>query len=415
MNIPQKILSIRNLVKTVVSQAFHIVRNNNSNRTASFIQKPRIRHNQYVSGRFSAQFIVSIIIISVSPFFGGAKFAIGSSLPIETNPVKWHPGHYYAILNYGKNSFRYLSQIYQELQETPALRGIQVNYRWAELEQAEDEYDFSSIEQRLTELSSLKKRLVIVIDTRTSFDSDEEIIPKYLKTQKYAGGEFMIGYPDRNGKNIKLWNSAVQNRLSSLIQALGKRFNSEVYFEGIGLSDTSIGEAYVPLTLKQREDYYANLLRVQQQMRNYFTNTLTFQFTSYPRLMLKTFIESLNEMGAGLGGHGVSVQIPGIAPPRYPFDVYYYFPKYSEKIPLVLSVKYANYEKNSSDFLSYELTVPEILSYARDSLRANYIFWTRHPGYYSKVLELLKFRAQSINPSGGLHASCPSAYSFCLN
>ena len=115
----------------------------------------------------------------------------------------------------------------------------------------------------------------------------------------------MIGYPDRNGKNIKLWNSAVRDRLSALMEALGKRFNSDAYFEGIGLSDTSIGRAFEPLTERQSEDYYANLLSVQQQMRNYFPNTLTFQFTSYPRLMLKTFIESLSEMGAGLGGPSV--------------------------------------------------------------------------------------------------------------
>lgn len=269
--------------------------------------------------------------------------------------------------------------------------------------------------QRLSELSSMKKRLVIVINTKTALDSDEEIIPEYLKTVEYAGGEFKIGYPDRNGRNIKLWNSAVRDRLSALIAALGKRFNSDAYFEGVGLLDTSLGEAYVPLTQIQRENYYSNLLHVQQQMRNHFPNTLTFQFASYPRLMLKTFIESLSEMGAGLGAANISVRIPGPFPPRYPFDVYHYFPKLSEKIPLVVSVKYANYENAGSNFWSFQLTVPEILSYARDSLRANYIFWTRHPEYYPKVLELLNFGAQRSNPSGGLHLACPSVYSSCTD
>ncbi len=415
MNIYKKVLSIINTVATVVTQAFQLLTNNNFNRTSNFIQKIRNFRNLYISGKISPQFAVFSLIIFMTPLFGGAKHAFGSSLPIVTNSVKWNPGHYYTILNYGKNSSRYLSQIYQELQETPALRGIQVNYRWAELEQAEGEYDFSSITQRLSELSSMKKRLVIVIDSKTSLDSDEEIVPQYLKTKKYAGGEFMIGYPDRNGKNIKLWNLAVRDRLSALIEALGKRFNSDPYFEGIGLSDTSIGETYVPLTQMQREDYYANLLHLQQQMRNHFPNTLTFQFTSYPRLMLKTFIESLSEIGAGLGGSSVSMPIQGIVHPRYPFDVYSYFPKYSEKIPLVASVKYANYENTRSDFLGYEPTVLELLSFARDRLRANYIFWTRHPEYYPKVLELLNFKAQRSNPSGGLRASCPTVYSFCIN
>lgn len=413
MNVSEKLIAIKNQVAKAVFQVLQILRVGSFNRIASFIQ-PCISRGLLVNREFPTHFVVFLAII-LTPHFGGAKHAFGSSFPIVTNPIKWHPGHYYTILNYGKNSSQYLSLIYDELQKTPALRGIQVNYRWAELEHAEGEYDFSSITQRLSELSSIKKRLVIVIDTKTALDSDEEILPAYLKTKEYAGGEFMIGYPDRNGRNLKLWNSAVRDRLSALIAALGKRFNSEAYFEGIGLSDTSIGEAYIPLTEVQREDYYANLLHMQQQIRNHFPNTLTFQFTSYPRLMLKTFIESLNEMGAGLGATSNSVQVPGPFSPIYPSDVYNYFPKLSGKTPLVVSVKYANYENAGSNSWSFPLTVPELLSYARDHLRTNYIFWTRHPEYYPKVLELLNFGAQRNNPSGGLHLACPSAYSACTN
>ncbi|SEQ20723.1 hypothetical protein [Nitrosomonas ureae] len=411
-----KILLTTNVLITVVTQALKIVKNNIFQRINSLIGKIFIFRNSPILAEHSHKFVLfTFIIIGMTPLIGGTKHAVASSTPVAPNSVKWHPGHYYAILNYGKNSSRYLSQVYKELQETPALRGIQIRYRWAELEQTEDEYNFSSITKRLSELSSMNKRLVIVIDTKASFDSGVEIIPEYLKANKYEGGEFIIGYPYRNGRNIKLWNQAIHDRLTALIRALGQQFNSHPHFEGIGISDSSFGKVVVPLTLLQKEDYYANLLSVQRQMRNYFPNTLTFQFTSHPRSMLKTFIGSLGEMGAGLGGPRVSPEMPSLFAPTYPSDVYGYFPQYSGIMPLVLSVKHANYENTKSDLTGHEPTVLELLSVARDALHANYIFWTRHPKYYSELLEVLKFKAQNANPSGGLNSLCPSVYSSCVN
>ena len=64
----------------------------------------------------------------------------------DPTAVKWHPGHYYTIMSWGKNNSPYLSQVYSEIQETPALRGIQIRYLWAELEKSKGVYDFSSID-----------------------------------------------------------------------------------------------------------------------------------------------------------------------------------------------------------------------------------------------------------------------------
>ena len=60
--------------------------------------------------------------------------------------VKWHPGHYYTILNHGKNKQWYMWQVYNELKSTSALLGLQIRYSWKELEPKEGVYNFSAID-----------------------------------------------------------------------------------------------------------------------------------------------------------------------------------------------------------------------------------------------------------------------------
>ena len=379
----------------------------------------RILPNPSVITRYKhhVMVIALLFLMSMILVLWGAKHAVAATTPVVTTPVKWHPGHYYTIMSYGKNNSWYLSQVYKELKATTALRGMQVRYRWPELEGAEGEYNFSSITKRLSELSAINKRLVIVIETK-AFELGEEIIPDYVKTNIYEWGEFIFdnSHTDNlKGKNMKLWNPLVRDRLSALMRALGQRFNSNPYFEGIGLSETAMGKSLTPLTSVQTDGYYANLLSVQQQMRKYFPNTLTFQFTNYPRPILESFINSLNEMGAGLGGPDVFPDDPALNYPNIPLGVYNYYPKYSGILPLTPSVMHANYVNTRPDNTGYEPTVSELLSFARDTLKANYIFWTRDPDYYRDVLQMLNLNAQKSKLSGGLDPTCPSVYSSCVD
>ncbi|MBA3755603.1 MAG: glycoside hydrolase [Nitrosomonas sp.] len=366
--------------------------------------------------KYHVTLITLLFFMSIMPVLWGAKHAVGATPPVVTTPVKWHPGHYYTIMSHGKNNSWYLSQVYKELKATSALRGMQVRYRWPELETTEGVYNFSSIAKRLSELSAMNKRLVIVIETK-AFGPDEEIVPDYVKTSPYEGGTFVF---DNNtiagqGENIKLWNPLIRDRLAALMRALGNRFNSNPYFEGIGLSETAIGQAVIPLSSAQLNNYYAALLSIQQQMRNSFPNTVTFQFTNFPRPILESFINGLNDMGVGLGGPDVLLDDPGLNYPKLPQGVYNYYPKYSGILPLTPSVMHSNYRNTRADKTGYEPTISELLSFARDTLKANYIFWTRDPDYYREVLQMLNLNAQENTPEGGLDPTCPSVYSSCVN
>jgi hypothetical protein len=383
--------------------------------------KTVIQHrNNYLATpakRINIALIVFMFAISMNWF--ACKTAYGSndrpSAPISG--VKWHPGHYYTLMGQGKNNPKYMAQVYRELKKTPALRGLQIRYNWAELEPEENMYDFTSIEQHLAELTAQKKRLIILLEMK-SFDPSTAFVPNYLKREENIFPFSNYRKKDLRGYNLKLWNPYVHDRLVALISALGKRFNFHPYFEGIGLTETATGEPLIEITDNQLNNYYKNLLSINQQLRKHFPNTMTYQFTNYPRPMLKSFISKLKEMGAGLGGPDIFLEDPGLHAERRSAKgvstkgVYHYYSELSGAIPLTPSVMQSNYTITRPDKKSNAPTVAELLAFARDKLKANYIFWTRAPGYFPKVLELLNTQT---GEAGGLDVTCPKAYTSCVN
>lgn len=362
-------------------------------------------------------FIISIVLVPWKKAYAVAD-TTALTLPVTTS-VKWHPGHYYMLMG-NKNNPKYMAQVYSELKETPALRGVLIRYNWEELEPAKGVYNFTSIDQRLAELSARKKRLVILLQTK-SFNPNNANVPDYLKTEIYEGGVFAFKRHGTNivkGHNIKLWNPLVHDRLVELVRALGKRFNSHPYFEGIGLPETAMGKPLVALSSNEIDKFYNNLLSINEQMRKHFPNTMTFQFTNYPRAILKSFTGKLKEMGVALGGPDTFPHDPDLNFKENSYSqggIYSYYPKLSGIVPLTPSVMQSNYQSTRSDGRGYKPTVSELLTFARDKLKANYIFWTRDENNYLEVLKLLNLPDQKSDPAGGLNASCPRAYSSCIN
>jgi|CXWL01.1.fsa_nt_gi hypothetical protein len=333
-----------------------------------------------------------------------------------TSGVKWHPGHYYTLMGQGKNNPKYMAQVYRELKKTPALRGIQIRYDWAELEPAENMYDFTSIEHHLAELASQKKRLIILLQMK-SFNPSTAFVPDYLKREDSIFPFRTFGEKDIKGYNLKLWNPLVHDRMVALISALGKRFNSHPYFEGIGLTETALGQPLEETPKNQLDNYYSNLLSINQQIRKYFPNTMTYQYTNYPRPMLKSFISKLREIGTGLGGPDIFMDDPGLIARESKNSakgVYHHYPELSGIVPLTPSVMQTNYETTRHDKKGRAPSINELYFFARDNLKANYIFWTRAPKYYPQVLEMLNGLDQT-GGAGGLNTTCPKAYPSCVD
>lgn len=346
--------------------------------------------------------------------------AVHSATPPVTGPVKWHPGHYYTIMGFGKDKTWYMDQVYRELKSTPALRGLQVRYLWAEIEKSEGVYDFASIDRQLAALTTRGKRLVIQVQTK-SFDPEWKLVPDYLKTAKYEGGVFAFGTYGTTtirGHNIKLWNPMVRDRLIALFRALGKRYNSHPNFEGIGMIETALGQSMDPLSSAQISGFYANLLSVHQQMRLHFPNTMTIQEVNYPRDILESFVGALKNMGTGLSGPDIFLEEPGLLYEGTQYaskGIYHHYPEVAGIIPVAPQVMASNYENTRHDGTGYQPTMLELLAFARDRLKSNYIFWARSPEYYPKVLEMLNWSEQKKDPAGGLSIACPSNFSSCAN
>lgn len=354
--------------------------------------------------------LIALFITSIVLILSGAAYA-NSNFPVAGS-VKWHPGHYYTVMSNRSKDSKYLKQVYRELKETPALRGIQIRYKWAELEPEEGRYNFASIDQHLAELAAQQKRLIILLHTK-SFTPKAALVPDYLKENIYEDGVFAYGNYDskiHRGYSIKLWNPKVHDRLVALISALGARYNSHPYFEGIGLTETAMGQPLAPLASTQVDGYYNNLLTINQELRKHFPNTMTFQFTNYPRSILKSFVSNLSAMGTGLGGPDTFLDDPGLHS-----NIYTYYPELSGIVPLTPSVMPPNYVNTRHDNKGREPTILELFTFARDKLKANYIFWTRAPDYYSKVLEMLNGLDLTNDPAGGLDATCPKAYASCVD
>ena len=382
--------------------------------------KSKISTNLSMAARQMHGILVTILfIISMVWVPFGTMHA--NAAGVTSGSVKWHPGHYYTIMSWGKNDPRYLAQVYSELADTPALRGIQIRYSWAELETSRGVYNFASIEKRLAELAGKNKRLMILFETRT-FDPNTDLVPDYIKNDSvYEGGVFPYSSSSSSaikGYNMKLWNPMVRDRLAALFSALGKRFNSHDHFEGIGMTETAMGTPIKPVTSTQKNDYYSNLLVVHTKMRESFPNTMTFQFLNYPRSKLSTLVGGLKDMGAALGCPDVFIEEPGLNNPGSaytPKGIYPYYPENSGLMPLTVQVETANYENTRYDKTGYQPTVSELLAFAKSNLKVNYIFWVRDPGYYPQVLEMLNWSGQTKNPSGGLDPTCPKSYTSCAN
>jgi hypothetical protein len=344
--------------------------------------------------------------------------AIAGEAPVAPGVVKWHPGHYYAPMTFMRANPNIMTQIYAELRATPALRGLQVRFTWPELEPEEGLYDFKGIEKILAELAPLNKQLIILLELK-SFNPQVLPVPSYMRTEAYEGGAFpfsTFGQHTPRGYNLKLWNSGVRDRLVALLAELGKRFNGQPGFEGIGLPETAFGQPIELVSSHETDKYYDNLLDVQRHMRAAFPNTLTYQFVNYPREILAEFVDHLKAIGSGLGGPDIFPDDPGLNfdHPNKPKGVYLYYPQMSGMIPLTPSVMQANYDNTRHDGKGRVPTIAELLAFGRDRLRANYLFWTRAPGHFQRVLEQLQRTPLQGNPAGGLDAVCPKVYVSCV-
>lgn len=387
------------------------------------------RNKRLNRGLFIATAIVTMFVM---------EDAKAGTLPVGTVGVKWHPGHYLAVpggVDESVNSY-IMKTAYNEMNNTPGIVGLQLRFRWAELEKSKDQYDFRIIDDHLNKLSttgSRNKRIFIILDTK-SFDADklirDPLVPAYItdvsNVSTYEGGTFKYGSHNNkqgtttyHGDGIKFWNDNVRNRFAILLQKLGERFNSHTHFEGVCISETAMGVPLTPISAATEAKYFDALIHFNEKLRSVFPNTITSQFVNYPREILSSFIDKLKAMGSAIGGPDIFIEDPGLNTlgTKYtPAGAYTYYPKLSGTVAITPSVMTQNYSHtymgSSTDRVP---SVRELLNFGRSNLRGTHIFWTRDTaGKYKQALTMIKNLTSNNDPAVKLNSACPTAYKTCL-
>lgn len=325
--------------------------------------------------------------------------------PSSGGAVKWHPGHY--VLLYLDVTPSGFDTALGEVAAHPVFRGIQKRYKWSTLEPQEGQYDFSEIEDDLAKLAAVNRRLVIQVQAK-SFKTGETYAPAYLLNQRFAGGVFR----HENGYGLKLWNNAIRDRVISLVQALGARFNAEPFVEAVNLEETSPGNPVGVVADYDANKYVDNLIVVDGALRTAFPNTVVIQYTNYPTNRLPDITDAMKSTGVGLGGPDVFVDSVSLSG-----GVYGYYPQLSGVVPIGLAVQANDYTARYSEGPFDPPTANEIYSFTRNTLKTNYMFWLRHKDattdYFANVLTMMAAPTFPRDEAGGLRAACPTKFTSC--
>jgi hypothetical protein len=320
--------------------------------------------------------------------------ALGAAAPAaraDSEPVKPHHLHHYVFFNRDRERIGDSSFL-----QTKAFEGAQIKYVWRQLEHGPDEYDFSDIEHDLAFLDSKGKRLFIQIQD-TSFDPSIILVPRYLLNDpQYHGGvarQYDIPGDDEArakpaGWGARRWDPAVQQRFAKLLSALGEKFDGRI--EGINLPETAVefgesGRLYPEGFTPQgnRDAVIANM----RALKRAFPKSVTMQYANFMTggppgaeagSYLRDVFRAARELKVGLGGPDDKPYRPAQMQNSYPL-----LREISGAVPTGIAVQDGNYELVNPK-TAKQVTVPELIDFADNYLKVDYIFWCTQAPYYER-------------------------------
>ena len=281
--------------------------------------------------------------------------------------------------------------------ETKSLEGAQVTYSWRQLEPGRDEYDFSAIREDLAFLSSRGKRLFIQIQDVT-FSASSINVPRYLlKDPQYNGGadkQYSFKFVNHVEENVTVagwmarrWDPAVQERFHKLLFALGKEFDGRV--EGVNLAETAFDVGDTGKLFPKGftfEGYRDGIITNMKALRRAFPRSVTLEYANFmpgewlpteDRGYLRSVYEAAKELRVGVGGPDLLPYKPGQMNNSYPL-----IRASAPFVPVGVAVQDGNYQ-HINPKTGERVTIPEIVEFARDYLKVDYVFWCTQEPYFS--------------------------------
>ena len=301
------------------------------------------------------------------PLAGVAGVAAPSTCkPVDPQPEsmrKFHPGHYVTI---GPGELRKGASVASALGEGVA--GVQLRYRWNDLEPAQDGYTLQPIERDLAAASRAGLQLIAVIVDK-SF-SGESPMPEYLQS-----GHTMRA---KRGYTAVRWDPYVVERMGKLVARIGEAFDCHPNFEGIAFQETALSVEDDEL----REHGYS-----PEKYRDSLEQLLRSSVRSLPRSRVFWYMnflpgkqEYLAAVAERVSGSGVVMGGPDILPDNQALvrRTYPLYERFSQRMKLFGSMQNDSYRhpraargRGDDDYWSME----ELFFFARDRLHVDYVFW----------------------------------------
>lgn len=344
---------------------------------------------------------------------------------------KWHPGIYAKIEDWQLQNPKQMEMVYQELADTPQLRGIKVIAKWGRYETYStttntSTYDFSQIDAILAKLATLdNKHLILAVPWR-EFKSSlgaSEVLPNDLRGGQlwsddpdwvHTDYDYMWAYkmsnkPGQYAYNLKLWDPVVKSRLDAFLAALAQHVDGNPNFNHITATESSIGNPVIPFVAGEgtelQEDGQIEVLRM---MKRHFVNSYVIPDFNYSRQHVADSIPILVAEGMGLGTSDSNYGT-GLNTTSTPPGILTYFPTLSGQIILAPEIQSGNYISSSydsgsvADYPSYESLYKRV----RDDLKANYVVMQRNFPFWlgnattTSVLSFLQTYPDIVNDTTG--------------
>lgn len=279
--------------------------------------------------------------------------------------------------------------------ENRNIEGAQVLYTWRMLERGKDGYDFTPIRENLEFLTAHGKKLWIQLQD-VSFSPARNNVPQYLLNDPaYHGGaakQYEIPGEDDSravhaGWVARRWDPAVQERFHKLLLALGKEFDGKI--AGINLPETALefGSGSLFPEGFSHDAYRRAIVVNMKALKAAFPKSVTMQYANFvpgewrpseDKGYLSGVYAAARSLGVGVGGPDLMPYRPGQVKSSYPL-----IHQYADSIPTGIAVQDGNLEEINPK-TKKPVTVEELLDYAQNYLRVDYIFWGMQEPYYSR-------------------------------
>jgi hypothetical protein len=279
--------------------------------------------------------------------------------------------------------------------ETRVFEGAQVPYLWRQLEPDKDEYDFSLIREDLALLTRHGKKLWVQIQDVT-FSERWNPVPKYLITDsQYHGGanrQYEYKGDDEEhatgaGWAARRWDPAVQDRFHKLLFALAKEFDGRI--AGINFAESAVdfgstGRLYP--TGFTPEGYRDALVANMKALKRAFSKSIALQYANFmpgewrptnDKGYLRAIYNAAKESKVGVGGPDLLPYQRGQMGSSYSL-----IREVAGAVAVGIAVQDGNYA-HVNPKTGKRVTIKELIEFATDYLRADYIFWCTEEPYYS--------------------------------